>query len=115
NEAPQRPGNRKCCPRRIWRFARQLFLAPPVLRRLRPRDRKRQRIAAAYAFRRPFCALPRSSTHTVLQPRAVGPLATIKCSSAIDEKAVHKRTSLMFPTPPESQTELRWPSSKELR
>jgi hypothetical protein len=54
-------------------------------------------IAAAYAFRRPFRAPVRLSTHTVLQPQAVVPLATIKCSSAIDEKAVRKRTSLNVP------------------
>jgi hypothetical protein len=98
-------------PRRNLRSARQLFWAPPLLHRLRPRDRKRQPIAAAYAFRLPSRAPPRSSTHSVLRPRAVAPLVTIKCSSAIDQKAVRKSTSPMFPTPPESQTEL-WPSSR---
>src|SRR6202011_2136522 len=64
----------------------QLLLAPPLRRRLRPRDRKRQPIAAAYAFRLPLRAQPRLSTLTLLQPQAVVPPATITCSSAIDEK-----------------------------
>src|SRR5262249_54456729 len=82
---------------------------------LHQRDKNRRPLGGASAFSRPPPAPPRPSTQSVLRPLAVVPPATIKCSNAIDEKAVRKRTSLMFPTPPESQTELRCPSSKELR
>src|SRR5262249_54770506 len=97
-DAPQRTRRRKCCPRKNLPFAGKLFLARPLRHRPRPRDKKRQPIGAAYPFRRPSRAPPRPSTHSVLRPLAVVPLATIKCSSAIDEKAVRKRTSQMFPT-----------------
>jgi hypothetical protein len=107
NDDPQRTRRRKWRSGRNLRFAPQLLLAPPLRRRLRPRNRKRQPIAAAYAFRLPLRAQPRLSTHTVLQPQAVVPLATIKCSSAFDEKRFAKGTSLMFATPPGSQKELR--------
>ena len=107
NDHPQRTRRRKWRSGRNLRFAPQLLLAPPLRRRLRPRNRKRQPIAAAYAFRLPLRAQPRLSTHTVLQPQAVVPLATIKCSSAFDEKRFAKGTSLMFATPPGSQKELR--------
>jgi hypothetical protein len=86
NDDPQRTRRRKWRSGRNLRFAPQLLLAPPLRRRLRPRDRKRQPIAAAYAFRLPLRAQPRLSTLTLLQPQAVVPLATITCSSAIDEK-----------------------------
>jgi hypothetical protein len=78
---------RKCQSGQNLRFPLQLFLAPSLRHQLRPRNRKFQSIGAAHVLRPSFREPPRFSTRTVPQPQAVVALATIKCSSAFDEKS----------------------------